>query len=129
MIQYAAAAQFCGNVGGCRMPAGACRRARRRRDPMAGMTAYSVLSPPHVMARENFAHARDDLPFRAGELGRPALAPFLVGGDRASRLGALDQILDLHLAARLLVTALDDHAGRIAAVGIFELVAHVLGIA
>src|SRR5438132_10090784 len=86
-------------------------------------------SPLHVMARQHFAHTSDDLAFGAGKLRRPRLAPFLVGGDRSRRPGALDQILDLHLAARLFVRTLDDDAGRVAAVGIFQLVAHVLWIA
>src|SRR4051812_33208160 len=50
--------------------------------------------PLHVMARQNFAHFGDDLAFTAGKLRRTGLAPFLVGGDRGGRLGALDQILD-----------------------------------
>src|ERR1700747_3892516 len=81
------------------------------------------------MARQDLAHAIDDLAFRTRKLRRARLAPFLVRGDRGRGLGALDQVLDLHLAARLLVRALDDDAGRIAAVGIFELVAHILWIA
>src|SRR5437588_6153227 len=63
--------------------------------------ANEWLSPLHVMARQNFAHFGDDLAFAAGKLRRTGLAPFLVGGDRRGCLGALDQILDLHLAARL----------------------------
>src|ERR1700682_270601 len=81
------------------------------------------------MARENFAHFGNNLVFPARKLRRTALAPFLIGGNRSRGLGAVDQILDLHLAARLLVRALNDHARRIALVGIFELVAHVFGIA
>src|SRR5215471_5828118 len=81
------------------------------------------------MARQHFAHLGDKLGFLAGELRRARLAPLLVGDDRGRGLGALDQVLDLHLAARLLVAALDDHARRVAPVGIFQLVAHVLGVA
>ena len=55
------------------------------------------------MARQHFTHPGDDLVFPAGELRRPRLAPFLAGGDRSGSPGALDQVLDLHLAARLLV--------------------------
>ena len=36
---------------------------------------------------------------------------------------AEDQVLDLHLALRLLVAALDDGAGRAALVGVFHLLA------
>src|SRR5262249_13832298 len=36
-----------------------------------------------------------------------------------------DQVLDLHLAFRLLVAALDHHAGRAAPVGVFELRPHL----
>src|SRR4051812_47037482 len=89
----------------------------------------SLLTPAHIVPREHLAHAGDEFVLLAGELRRPALAPFLVGGDRGRRLGAFDQILDLHLAARLLVRALDDDAGRVAAVGILELVTHVLRVA
>src|SRR3569833_2074230 len=81
------------------------------------------------MTREHFAYPGDEFVLLAGELRRTALPPFLVGGDRGRSLRALNQVLDLHLAARLLITALDDDAGRVAAVGIFELVAHVLGVA
>src|SRR5207237_6240296 len=86
-------------------------------------------TPLHVMARQHFTHFGDDLVLPARELRRPRLPPFLVGGDRGGRPGALDQVLDLHLAARPLVRTLDNDARRVAAVGIFELVAHVLGIA
>src|ERR1700738_1903778 len=81
------------------------------------------------MARQYFAHLGDDLAFPAGKLRRTGLAPFLVGSDRGGRPGTLDQILDLNFAARFFVRALDDHAWAVPAVGIFELVAHVLGIA
>src|SRR6266702_4561390 len=87
------------------------------------------LSPRYVMARQDLAHFCDELGFAARELRRAARAPFLVGGDRGSSFGAFDQILDLHLATRFFIRALDDDAGRVAAVGIFQLVAHVLGIA
>src|SRR6478736_7221263 len=87
------------------------------------------LSPLYVMAAQDFAHLGDEVGFAARELRRAALAPLLVGGDRGGGLGAFDQILDLQLAARLFIRALDDHARAVAAVGIFELVAHVLGIA
>src|SRR3954451_2201926 len=87
------------------------------------------LAPAHVMARQHLAHFGDEVGLAARELRWAALAPFLVGSDRGRRLRALDQILDLHLATRFFIRALDDDAGRIAAIGIFELVAHVLGIA
>src|SRR3954463_4084594 len=87
------------------------------------------LAPAHVMARQHLAHFGDEVGLAARELRWAALAPFLVGSDRGCRLRALDQILDLHLATRFFIRALDDDAGRIAAIGIFELVAHVLGIA
>src|SRR5258705_5327885 len=87
------------------------------------------ITPPHVMTRQHFAHLGNHLILPARKLRRAGLAPFLVGGNRGGRPGALDQILDLHFAARLLVRALNDHAGRIAPVGVFELVAHVPGIA
>src|SRR5579883_2317282 len=99
------------------------------RDKPAHDAVREWLSPLHVMAREYFAYLGDHLVLLAGELRGPGLAPFLIGGDRSRGLRALDQVLDLHIAARLFVRALDDHAGRVAAVGIFELVAHVLGIA
>src|SRR5207249_11312841 len=87
------------------------------------------LHPLYALARQDFARLCDDLDLSAGKLRRTGLAPFLVGGDRSRRLRALDQILDLNFAARLCVRTLDDHAWRVAAVGIFELVAHVLGVA
>src|ERR1700738_5580163 len=87
------------------------------------------VSPLHVMAREHFAHLGDNLVFPARKLRRARLAPFLIGGNGGGGLGAVDQILDLHLAARLLVRTLNDHTRRIALVGLFELVAHVLRVA
>src|SRR5262245_28434228 len=77
------------------------------------------------MARQYLAHGLDQLLFRPGELGRPLLAPFLVRRDRRGRPGAFDQVLDLHFAPRLLVAALDDDAGALALVGIFELRTHL----
>src|ERR1700686_213603 len=47
MIQYSAPVWFNG-VTAYWMPAGACRRARRRRDPMAGMTASANSTSLHV---------------------------------------------------------------------------------
>src|ERR1700737_2646817 len=81
------------------------------------------------MAREDFAHPGNDLIFLARKLRRAGLAPFLIGGNSGGSLGALDQILDLYFAPSLFIAALNDHTGRIALVGIFELVAHVFGIA
>src|ERR1700694_3972717 len=81
------------------------------------------------MPRQYFAYFGDDLVFPARKLRRTSLAPFLIGGNRGGSLGAVDQILDLYLAARLLIAALNDHTRRIAPVGVFELVAHVFGIA
>src|SRR5437762_7052063 len=92
------------------------------------MTPESIATPFHFMARQHFAHLRDKLIFAARKLRGAALAPFLIGGDRGRGFGALDEILDLHLAARLLITPLNDHARRIAPVGVFELVAYALGI-
>src|SRR5215472_4693499 len=81
------------------------------------------------MAREHLAHFRDDLFLLARKLRRAGFTPFLVRSDRGRGPGALDQVLDLHLAARPFVRTLDDHARRVAAVGIFELVAHIPGVA
>src|SRR4051794_13218250 len=93
------------------------------------ITPDLIAAPFHLMARQHFSHLGDKLIFAARKLRGAALSPFLIGGDRSGGLGALDQVLDLHLAARLFITALDDHARRIALVGVFELVAHVLRIA
>src|SRR6266545_3173569 len=79
------------------------------------------------------ACASADIPSRASggltcqTFGRPALAPFLMRGDRRRGFGAFDQILDLQFALRALVAALDDHAGRAAPVGIFHLRLHAGG--
>src|SRR5262245_19346233 len=86
----------------------------------AGRRAASAALVP----REHLAHRFTQLVLRHPDLGRTALAPFLIGGDRRRLAGALDQVLDLHLAARLLVAALDDDAGGTALVGIFELRPH-----
>src|SRR5690348_2991100 len=88
------------------------------------------LSPLHVMPRQNFLHGLDQHALVDLGLGLALplqifLAVLDLGEPRAK-----DQILDLHLAPRLLVRALHDRARRIAAVGIFHLLAdRVLGIA
>ncbi len=46
--------------------------------------------------------------------------------DFPGELRADGEILDLHFAARLLVAALDDGAGRVALVGIFQLLAEIV---
>src|SRR4051794_27193762 len=86
-------------------------------------------SPLHFMTRQHLAYFGDDLILVAGKLRGARFAPLLMRGDRGGRLGAFDQILDLHLAARFFIRALDDDARRVAPVGIFQLVAHVFGIA
>ncbi len=81
------------------------------------------------MTRQHLANGFDEIILAGSKLGRTRFTPFLIGSDRGGRLGALDQVLDLHLAARLLIRTLDDHARRIAPVGVFQLIAHVLRVA
>src|SRR6266487_6693860 len=85
------------------------------------------LTSTHAVALQDLAHGVDQLVFCNRELRRPALAPFLMRGDRSRGFGAFDQILDLQFALRALVAALDDHAGRAAPVGIFHLRLHAGG--
>src|SRR5579883_3083263 len=75
-----------------------------------------------VVPRQDLAHGLDQLRLRHRELRLGLLLQIVVAilgqpGD----LGAEDQVLDLHLALRLLVGALDHHARRPAFVGIFHL--------
>ena len=76
------------------------------------------------MAGENLPNPFDKLRFGHGELRLGLLLQIFLavldGGER----GAEDQILDLHLAFRLLVAALDDDARRAAPIGIFHLRLH-----
>src|SRR5215218_5480165 len=92
-------------------------------------TRLHLVAPFHFMARQHFADLAYQLIFAARKLSRPGLAPLLVRGDRSGSPGAVDQVLDLDFAARLLVRSLNDHARGISPVRIFELVAHVLWIA
>src|SRR5712692_644474 len=78
-----------------------------------------------AVAGEHLAHGFDEFRFLHRELRRAALAPLLVGGDFIGGLGAEDEVLDLHLALRLLVAALDDDTRRVALVGVFQLRAHL----
>src|SRR5436305_9819655 len=82
------------------------------------------LPPAHAVARQHVTHGVDPPVLRHRELGGPLFPPFLIGRDGGGRLGAFDEVLHLHLAARLLVTALDDDARAAAAIGIFHLRAH-----
>src|SRR5262245_3119825 len=94
-----------------------CRAGRRR-------PRSEALPPRDAVARQDLAHGVDEPALGNGKLRGPGLPPFLIRGDRGGGLGALDQILDLHLAPRLLVAALDDHAGTAAPIGIFHLRTH-----
>src|SRR5689334_14479310 len=80
-----------------------------------------AIGPDLFVAREQFAYSLDQRVFldRKLRLGL-FLQIFLAVLDLAER-GTESQILDLNLAARLLITALNDRAGRAAPVSIFEL--------
>src|SRR5205823_6324266 len=60
---------------------------------------------------------------------RPAAMLTVISGIPVSSFSFSFVMAGQKREARLFVRALDDHAGRVAAVGIFELVAHVLGVA
>src|SRR5260370_37013570 len=62
-----------------------------------------VSLPCDAVALQHFAHGVDQSVFWNCELRRPAVAPFLVRRDRRGGPLAFDQILDLHLAPRVLV--------------------------
>src|SRR5712691_11984024 len=113
-------------------PRPADRANSSRRDRAASTSPPRTITPKnitlsHAVALQHLAHGVDQLLLRHRELRRPALAPFLVRGDRRGGLGAFDEILDLHLAPVLLLGSLDDDAGRGALVGIFELRSHLAG--
>src|SRR5262245_2181859 len=80
--------------------------------------------PAYAVALQHLTHGLDHLFQWNRELRGPALAPFLMRGDRRGRLGAFDQILDLHLAFGAFIAPLDDDAGRIPAIGVFHLRLH-----
>ena len=79
------------------------------------------------MARENFANLFDKLAFLAGDLGLCLLLQIVVAiAGVSGNFRADDQVLDLNLALRLLVAALNDDTRRIAPVGILELDAEIV---
>src|SRR5262249_8272538 len=102
-------------------PTGRRSRTRPADRQSNGESAAKVSLPFHAVAGEHFAHGLDQLLRRHRELRRPALAPFLVRGDRFGGFLTLAQILYLDLVLGLLVGALNDHARRTAPVGILEL--------
>ena len=65
------------------------------------------------MALENFLHRGDHAILGHRDLRRPRRLPLLVRGDGVRRTRAFDQILDLNLATRALVGALNDNAGTL----------------
>src|SRR5216683_7178965 len=113
-------------------PRPADRANSSRRDRAASTSPPRTITPKnitlsHAVALQHLAHGVDQLLLRHRELRRPALAPFLIGRDRRRGPLAFDQILDLDLAPRVLVGALDDDARRAALIGIFELRSHLAG--
>src|SRR3989337_2944531 len=78
------------------------------------------------VARQNFANGIDHAGFGHGELCLGLLFQIVVAVLDGSERGAKDQVLDLHLAADLLVAALDDDARAAALVGIFHLRLHAV---
>src|SRR5438105_2742760 len=94
---------------------------------MSGKGKCDALAPRHAVTREDLAHGFDQLVLGDRELRGAALAPLLVRGNRSCSLGAFNEILDLNLAFRLLVAALNDHARRTTLVRVFELRAHFPG--
>src|SRR3984885_11464542 len=108
-----------------------------------GMTGHEIWSrlnslwrssiPLHPVFIKNLADFLDQCRLRHLGLGLALfLQIFLAVLFELRQFSAEDQILEQNLRPCrivLLVTALDDHARRVAPVGIFELVAHVLGIA
>src|SRR5579872_4035561 len=85
--------------------------------------------PRHGMPCQYFAHGGHEIVFIDLRLRLGLFLQIFVTVLGRGETGAEDEILDLNLALRLFVRPLDDHARRVAAIGIFELVAHVLGIA
>src|SRR6185503_2843201 len=85
-----------------------------------------MLSPLHVMARQHFAHGIDelvliDLVLRLGLLLQILFTVLDLGKSRTK-----DKILDLDLAVRPFVRALNDRAGRVSPVGILHLLANAV---
>src|SRR5215831_15207122 len=80
-----------------------------------------------LVARQHPAHGIHELRLRNGNLRGAGLAPLLGIFDGGSGLGALDQILDLDLAARDLVRSLDDDARGAALVCVLHLRLHAGG--
>src|SRR5215468_4058984 len=98
----------------------------RPRAPVPAGAASSPLMPrpascSGLVPRQQPAHGLNQLRFRNGNLRWAGLAPLLGVFDGGGGLGTLDQILDLYLAARDLVGALDDDAGTAALVRILHL--------
>ena len=82
------------------------------------------------MAGEHRAHGVDQFLLGDGKLRLRLLLQMLLAAlFQLCQFGADDQVLDGDFALGLLVGALDDHAGRVALVGVFELIAEIARVA
>src|SRR5688500_12500052 len=93
------------SVGGNRsrragpLPLGGRRERIGARRPFATKPEEGGRHGSAPLPREHGAHRGDELGFGHGDLRRTALEPSLGVADRRRQLGALDEVLDLHLAA------------------------------
>ena len=82
------------------------------------------------MARQHLAHRFDEFFLGHAALRLGLLLQMLVAAlFELGELGADGEILDGDFALGLFVGALDHHAGRVALVGVFELIAEIARIA
>jgi hypothetical protein len=105
------------------------RALRLQRGPLGHGTSYRACQPRASTSLTAplatiVLDGADHLGLGHRDLRGPRLAPFLATVDAFGHLGALDQVLDLNLAAGALVVALDHHARGAALVGVFHLRLH-----
>src|SRR4051794_39908844 len=100
------------------------------RDGASAPPHHEVLIPLHVMAGEGLLFLIDQVAPVDDVLGLGLFFQIFLAIPDLGQAGTQDQILDLDFPVGLLVRALNDRAGRVAAVGVFHLLAEaVLGIA
>src|SRR5215475_4322425 len=98
-----------------------CQASRSVRMTTAILVSNCTLAPLHVMACENFADGLNELVLVDQHLRVSLLLEVLAAILDRGQSCTENEILDLNLAAGLLVGALDQRARRITTIGVFHL--------